>query len=166
MKAIQTVDETERAAAVAAEEAVAVEAAAAAKEAATAVRATALQAAIQNVRRSRALYQPKESPPTGGADSQNRVWYIPSSKNSPPHRDDDDRSTASSRKSTTHSSTEKVLERLISLNLRSNVPQVVVEPFSGDFTKYRAFVKTFDATVAARAENDEERLLYLMQYTS
>ena len=46
------------------------------------------------------------------------------------------------------------------------MPKVEVESFNGDFTKYRAFTKTFDATVASRAEDDNERLLYLMQFTT
>ena len=46
------------------------------------------------------------------------------------------------------------------------MPKVEVESFNGDFTKYRAFTKTFDTTVDSRAEDANERLLYVMQFTT
>ena len=58
---------------------------------------------------------------------------------------------------------EGALERLISVNLRSNMPKIQIEPFDGDHTKYNTFIKRFQMCVGTRTEDDEEKLIYLEQ---
>ena len=45
-------------------------------------------------------------------------------------------------------------------------PQVDIQKFNGDPTKYRKFIRQFNTKVASICDDDDERLTYLEQYTS
>ena len=99
------------------------------------------------------------------AELQSSTVTSPIRSSHPPLRHDVRRnSRAPSESSSTASSMNEVLERLVSYNLRSNMPKVEIEPFDGDYTKFRAFLKSFDAAVGSRTDEEEEKLLYLIQY--
>ena len=152
------------------------EAEAAAKAAADAIREKAVEAAILSVRQSRLSQSPVTPFGAGLPIGRPRLAIEagnPAQTDQPAARSRESSARRSRREandgassiSSSRSSIEEVLERLVTYNLRSNMPKVEVEPFDGDYTKYRAFVKTFDATVSSRASDDEEKLLYLIQYT-
>ena len=59
---------------------------------------------------------------------------------------------------------ERLMIKLISVNLRSNMPKIQIEPFDGDHTKYNTFITKFQMCVATRTEDDKEKLIYLEQH--
>ena len=48
---------------------------------------------------------------------------------------------------------------------KMQLPALELQPFDGDPTQYNNFIRGFDAKIACRIEDDEERLYYLDQYT-
>ena len=57
-------------------------------------------------------------------------------------------------------------QAMLTQTQRSLLPKAEIPVFSGDVTKYQSFLRAFDTRIANRAEDDEERLYFLDQYTS
>ena len=49
---------------------------------------------------------------------------------------------------------------------RNRLPEIVIPKFSGDPLDYDSFIRTFDARIASRTNDDSEKMHYLDQYTS
>ena len=60
----------------------------------------------------------------------------------------------------------KLLETLVSFNIRNLVPNQEVEIFKGELTKYQTFIKSFENVISSKLKDDDEKLHYLVQYTS
>ena len=60
---------------------------------------------------------------------------------------------------------EDLMNTLISYNLKSLMPKANVEPFSGDLTTYRTFIRAFDSVISSKLVDDGEKLLFLEQFT-
>lgn len=73
---------------------------------------------------------------------------------------------ASSKEVTSKISSNDILETLVSYNLKSLMPRLQIKPFSGDYTQYRSFIASFDNAISSKLSNNEEKLHYLIQYTT
>lgn len=60
---------------------------------------------------------------------------------------------------------DKLMETLVTFNLKSLMPKAEVQPFDGDFTQYRSFVRSFESIISSKLASEEEKLFYLEQYT-
>ena len=60
----------------------------------------------------------------------------------------------------------KLMDTLISYNLKSLMPKAEVQKFSGDITQYRSFIRSFESIISSKLVDEEEKLYYLEQYTS
>ena len=63
---------------------------------------------------------------------------------------------------------ETVVDKLsdVLVDPRNRLPEIVIPKFSGDPLDYDSFIRTFDARIASRTNDDSERMHYLDQYTS
>ena len=69
-------------------------------------------------------------------------------------------------KSNLNEPTNPYIERSsIELVRKMQLPTLQLQPFNGDPTQFNNFIRGFDAKIAGRVEDDEEKLYYLDQYT-
>ncbi|KAK3886574.1 hypothetical protein Pcinc_009223 [Petrolisthes cinctipes] len=61
---------------------------------------------------------------------------------------------------------EKLMDTLISYNLKSLMPKAEIQRFGGDMTRYNSFIRSFECVISKKLTNDEEKLYYLEQYTT
>ena len=63
---------------------------------------------------------------------------------------------------------ETVVDKLsdVLVDPRNRLPEIVIPKFSGDPLDYDSFIRTFDARIASRTNDDSEKMHYLDQYTS
>ena len=63
---------------------------------------------------------------------------------------------------------ETVVDKLsdVLVDPRNRLPEIVIPKFSGDPLDYDSFIRTFDARITSRTNDDSERMHYLDQYTS
>ena len=54
----------------------------------------------------------------------------------------------------------------MSYNIKSLVPNQEAEIFKREFTKYQTFIKSFENIISSKLKDDDEKLHYLVQYTS
>ena len=59
-----------------------------------------------------------------------------------------------------------LMETLVSYNMKCLMPKIEMQKFDGDFTKYTAFIKSFDNLICRKLSDDNEKLFYLDQHTS
>lgn len=60
----------------------------------------------------------------------------------------------------------KLMETLVSYNLKSLMPKAEVQRFGGDNTQYRSFIRSFESVISSKLTDEEEKLFYLEQYTT
>ncbi|KAK4303739.1 hypothetical protein Pmani_024272 [Petrolisthes manimaculis] len=61
---------------------------------------------------------------------------------------------------------KKLMDTLISYNLKSLMPKAEVQIFNGDVIQYRSFIRSFESITSSRLTDEEENLFYLEQYSS
>ena len=63
---------------------------------------------------------------------------------------------------------ETVVDKLsdVLVDPRNRLPEIIIPKFCGDPLDYDSFIRTFDARIASRTNDDSERRHYLDQYTS
>ena len=63
---------------------------------------------------------------------------------------------------------ETVVDKLsdVLVDPRNRLPEIVIPKFSGDPLDYDSFIRTFDARIASRTNDNSEKMHYLDQYTS
>ena len=59
----------------------------------------------------------------------------------------------------------QLLNNLVMYNMKSLMPKIEIKTFSGDFTEYSTFIKSFDNLIGSRLTENDERLFYLSQNT-
>ena len=62
--------------------------------------------------------------------------------------------------------TLKILDMLVTYNMKSLIPKATLQPFSGDYTNYCTFIRAFDLIISSKLVSEEEKLLYLEQFTT
>lgn len=58
-----------------------------------------------------------------------------------------------------------LMDILIAYNLKGLMPKVEVQKFGGDVTQYKLFVRAFNSIISSKLTDEEEKLLYLEQFT-
>ncbi len=59
-----------------------------------------------------------------------------------------------------------ITEMLVNQQKQAQLPVKKVAVFRGDPLTYRSFIRAFEHAIEQRADNDQDKLYYLQQYTA